>query len=70
MIADVIRIRLAEQLEKNGITLYRLAKDTGIAYEALRKVRDGEVTRIYLDTIEKICRRLECTPNDLLEIAK
>jgi putative transcriptional regulator len=70
MISDVINIRLNEMLDKRDVTLYRLSKDTGIAYEALRKIRDGEVTRIYLDTLEKICVYLKCEPGDLLEIKK
>jgi putative transcriptional regulator len=70
MISDVIKIKLDEMLDKRGITLYRLAKDTGISYENLRKMKNGQATRIYLDTIEKLCVRLDCQPNDLFEIEK
>ena len=70
MISDVVKIRLEELLKKRGVTLYRAAKDTGISYENLRKMRNGEVSRIYLDTIEKLCRYLECEPSDLLAIEK
>jgi putative transcriptional regulator len=68
--SGVINIRLNEMLDGRDISLYRLAKDTGIAYEALRKIRDGDVTRIYLDTLEKICVYLECEPGDLIELKK
>ena len=70
MISDVIKIKLDEMLEKRGITLYRLAKDTGIAYENLRKMKNGQATRIYLDTIEKLCIHLECEPADLIALEK
>jgi putative transcriptional regulator len=66
MISDVIKIKLEEMLEKRGITLYRLAKDTGIAYENLRKMKNGDATRIYFDTLDKLCLALECEPADLL----
>lgn len=70
MISDVIKINLDEMLDKRGKTLYRLAKETGISYENLRKMKNGEATRIYLDTIEKLCLNLECEPNDLFVIEK
>ncbi len=70
MISDVITIKLEAMLEKRGITLYRLAKDTGISYENLRKMKNGQATRIYLDTLDKLCDTLDCQPGDLLVIEK
>lgn len=70
MLSDVISIQLDHLLDARGITLYRLSKDTGINYETLRKIKGGKVTRIYLETIEKLCEALSCTPNDLLVIEK
>ncbi len=66
MISDVIKINLEEMLDKRGITLYRLAKDTGISYENLRKMKNGDATRIYFDTLDKLCETLKCSPADLL----
>jgi putative transcriptional regulator len=68
MISNVITIKLEELLEKSGKSLYRLAKDTGISYENLRKMKNGQATRIYLDTIEKLCVALDCELSDLLVI--
>ncbi len=66
MIADVIKVRLEELLEERGITLYRLAKDSGIAYENLRKLKNGDATRIYFETLDRLCEALKCDPCDLL----
>lgn len=62
----MISIRLKDFLEEKGVSLYRLAKDTGIAYQALQKIRDGQVTNIKFDTLDKICFVLDCTPSDLI----
>lgn len=66
MIADVIKIRLEEILAERGITLYRLAKDSGIAYENLRKLKNGDATRIYFETLDRLCDALNCEPHELL----
>ena len=66
MISDVIRIKLAEMLKKRGKTLYRVAKDTGVSYQALNAIKNGTVTDIKVSTLEKLCVSLSCTPNDLV----
>ncbi len=68
MISGVIKIQLEQILKKQGKTLYWLAKQTGISYNALAKINKNDVTRLELDTIEKICVNLDCKASDLLEI--
>ncbi len=70
MISSVIKIQLEQLLKKQGKTLYWLAKQTGISYNALAKINKNDVTRLELDTIEKICVNLGCEASDLLEIEK
>lgn len=66
MITDVIKIRLEELLEERGITLYRLAKDTGVSYGNLLNLKSGKAQRIYFDTLDRICESLNCDPSELL----
>lgn len=66
MISQVITIRLKELLEEKGMTLYRLARESGLAYQALAKIRDHKVTDIKLGTLDRLCGVLKCEPNDLL----
>lgn len=66
MISDVIQIKLEQLLKERGKSLYKVAQETGIAYNALSKIKKGDVTDIRLTTLEKLCLSLECTPNDLL----
>ena len=70
MISNMVKIQLEQILEKQGKTLYWLAKQTGISYNALAKINKNEVSRLELDTIEKICGTLKCSAGDLLEIEK
>ncbi len=70
MISNVIKIQLEKILADKGKSLYWLAKQTGISYNALAKINKNEVSRLELDTIEKICVKLQCGAGDLLAISK
>lgn len=68
MISGVIKIRLKELLEQKEKTLYRVQLETGITYPTLMKLNKGEGQGITFDVLEKLCKNLDCTPNDLLAI--
>jgi DNA-binding Xre family transcriptional regulator len=54
---------LWETMEKNGITQYLLIKG-GIDNKTLDSIKKGK--NITLLTLEKICRIVGCTPNDVV----
>ncbi len=62
----MIRIRLKELLQERTRTLYWLAKQTGVRYATIWKLSRGEVARLNLDALDRICEALECQPGDLL----
>jgi putative transcriptional regulator len=64
----MIKVNLDQLLEERGISMYRLAKDTGVTYPTLWKLNTGRAQRIGFDLLEKICLRLDCTPGELLLI--
>lgn len=64
----VIQTRLAELLRGRGKSLYWLAKETGIAYPTLWRLRDSKTESIAFRVLEKICIALECNPGDFLVI--
>lgn len=70
MISDVIQIKLNELLKKQDKSLYALAKETGISYNALWKISNGKVQGITFDVLEKICDNLGVNAGDLLAIEK
>ena len=62
-----MRLKVKEILEKQDKTAYWLSKQTGISANNIGKICNGETTNIRFDTMEKICKALNCTPNDLVE---
>ena len=61
----MVTLRINEILDKNGKTSYWLAKQCDISQNNMLKICNGETTSIRFDTLEKICKTLECTPNDI-----
>lgn len=62
----MLSLRVNEILLEKGKTAYWLSKQTGISPNNIGKICNGETGTIRFDTIEKICKTLECTPNDLI----
>jgi putative transcriptional regulator len=62
----VIEVRIEQLLEERGKTFYWLAKETGIGYTSLWRLRHEEAKSISFDSLELICRALECQPGELL----
>lgn len=62
----MIRFRLNDLLEERKQTLYWLWKETGIRYATIWQMGKGEVARLNIDTLDRICEALECQPGDLL----
>lgn len=62
----VIKLRLQELLEGRGRTLYWLSMQSGVRYATVWKLNRGEVGRLNLDALDRICEALDCQPGDLL----
>lgn len=61
----MISLRVNEILEQQGKTPYWLGKQTGISQNNILKICNGETSTIRFDTVEKICKALNCSINDL-----
>lgn len=68
MYSDMIQTRIDELLRERGKSLYWLAKETGIAYPTLWRLRDSKTESIAFRVLEGICHTLKCTPGDVLTI--
>ena len=66
MTALMIKPMLTELLEKKGVTLYRLAKETDLAYSTLHKFSNGRTVSVDFRVLDLICETLNCQPGDLL----
>ena len=63
----MLSLRINEILEERNLTPYWLGKQTGISQNNMLKICNGETSTIRFDTLEKICKALECSINDLFE---
>mgnify|MGYP004465582249 CR=1 FL=1 len=63
----MLKLKVKEILENQNKTPYWLSKQTGISPNNIGKICNGETVNIRFDTLEKICKALNCTPNDIIE---
>ncbi len=63
---DMIKLRLTEILDERGVTMYWLWKQTGIRWATIWQMSKGDVARMNMDTLDRICEALDCEPGDLL----
>ena len=62
-----MKINIDEKLNELGKTRYWLSKEVGITYQNIMRLCNGQTNSIKFDLIEKICKALNCTPNDIFE---
>ena len=55
-------------LKEKGKTKYWLIKNMEGSYQSISHMMNNETTGIKFETIEKLCKLLECTPNDLFKL--
>ena len=65
----MIQVRVDELLEEQRRSFYWLAKETGISHTTLWRLKKGKALGINFDTLEKICRGLNCQPGDVMRLA-
>lgn len=61
----MIIMNVQNLLNEKGKTRYWLVKEMQTTYKTVNKICDNTLTGLQLETIEKLCEILECTPNDL-----
>ena len=66
----MIELRIEQLLDERGRTFYWLAKQTGIGYTSLWRLRHEEAKGISFDFLKRICRALGCLPGDLLVLVE
>jgi len=62
-----IEVKLDLMLVKRKMRLNELSERVGISVTNLSLLKTGRVKGIRFNTLEGICRELECQPGDLLE---
>ncbi|KDO00218.2 helix-turn-helix domain-containing protein [Pseudomonas sp. NPDC087612] len=65
-----IIIRLDVVMAKNKIRSKDLAEIIGITEANLSLLKNGKIKGFKMETLEKLCRALNCQPGDLLEFSE
>ena len=60
-------VRLDVMLAKRKMRSKDLARLIGITEQNVSLLKSGKVKGVRFDTLERICRALDCQPGDLLE---
>lgn len=63
----MIIINLDVMLAKRKMRSLELAEKVGITQANLSILKNGRAKAVRLETLDKICRALNCQPGDLLE---
>ena len=61
----MISTRIKDILIEQNKTCYWLAKQCNMSHNNMGKIVNGETSTIRFETLEKICKALNCTPNEI-----
>jgi putative transcriptional regulator len=65
-----IVINLDVMMAKRKMSLNELSEKVGITLSNLSILKTGKAKAVRLETLEAICRVLDCQPGDILEYVK
>ena len=63
----MIVIRLDVMLARRKMSLTELSEQVGITPANLSILKNGRAKAVKLETLDRICKALQCQPGDLLE---
>lgn len=62
----MLKINIQNKLKEKNLNKNQFAKECKIGYPAACALYDGTTTRISFDTLENICKVLDCSPVEIL----
>ena len=63
----MIVINIGVMLARRKMSVTELSERVGITMANISILKNGKAKAIHMETLDKICRALECQPGDLLE---
>lgn len=63
----MIIINIDVMLAKRKMSVTELSKKVGISLANISILKNGKAKAVRLETLDKICRALDCGPGDILE---
>lgn len=65
MTTKALKWRVAEILEARQMSTAEFAERSSLTYNQALALRRGSTTRVGLETLDRVCKALGCTPSDL-----
>lgn len=62
--------KLGNILAKRKISKNKLSQDTETDYKVITRYIDGDLTRLDINVLERLCSYLECNISDIVELKK
>ena len=62
--------KLGTILAKRKISKNKLSQDTETDYKVITRYIDGDLTRLDINVLERLCSYLECDISDIVELKK
>ena len=62
----IMQLNIKQKVDEKGLNKNQLSKLLQLGYIATCNLYEGKTERIYFDTLERLCKVLECTPNDII----
>lgn len=59
--------KLDDLLKKNNISINKLMRDTNTDFKVLKRLMSGELVRIDIIVVARLCDYLNCSMKDLVE---
>lgn len=63
----MIRLKIQEIAKAKKVSMYRLAKDSGLAYNTIRLIYRDPYRKIDLDTLDALAKVLQVDASELIE---
>lgn len=65
-----IKFKLKEVMAKKKISKNKLSVLSGVRFDTITRMIEGNLTRIDLEILCRLCKTLECSIDDLIEYEK
>ena len=62
--------KLGNILDEKNISKNKLSQDTETDYKVITRYIDGDLTRLDINILERLCSYLECDISDIIELKK
>lgn len=62
--------KLGNILDEKNISKNKLSQDTETDYKVITRYIDGDLTRLDINILERLCNYLDCDISDIVELKK